>query len=190
MRPTITRADPSDAHWAADLTARAFEGLAPMVWLVPPRHRRRAILTDLVRFYVDAALEIGEVFRSESRDAVAVWLPGDGDHIDVTLGIEFADRFRHVGELLAAHRPAAPHHYLAFMAVERNRRGEGLGGALLRAGHARLDAEGLPAYLVSGNPAARDLYARHGYVADRPILLPDGAPFWPMWRPAEAKDPA
>lgn len=189
MHPTITRAGPADASWAADLTARAFESLAPMVWLVPPRDRRRAILSAFVRFYVDAALESGEIFRTEDRDAVAIWLPSTCTLTGTALDEEFADRFAHVNALLAAHRPAAPHQYLAFMAVERNRRGEGLGSALLRAGHARLDAEGIPAYLVSGNPAARDLYARHGYIADRPLLLPDGAPFWPMWRPSRPGAP-
>ncbi|MDR7278834.1 GNAT family N-acetyltransferase [Catenuloplanes atrovinosus] len=200
MHPTITRAEASDAAWTTDLITRALEGHAPAVWLIPPRDRRHAILSRAIRTAVDAALVHGEVLCTPERNAVAVWLahgagdawptlPGRWDARVDAITAEFRDRFGRLATLLAAHHPAEPHHHLLFMAVEPNRRGEGLGSALLRAHHARLDAEGIPAYLVSGNPAARDLYARHGYRAADPLLLPDGAPFWPMWRPSRPGTP-
>lgn len=188
MRPTILRAGPSDMPWATELIVRAFEATAPVVWLIPDRSRRRDVLRASIRIVADAALERGEAMCTPERDAIAIWqyhtdgLRGRHDvHTEEITG-EFGDRFAALSTLLSEHHPATPHHHLLFMAVAPNRRGEGLGSALLRAHHARLDADGIPAYLVSGNPAARDLYARHGYVADHPILLPDGAPFWPMWR--------
>ncbi|MFI5840216.1 GNAT family N-acetyltransferase [Catenuloplanes sp. NPDC051500] len=184
--------------WATDLIVRAFEATAPVVWLIPTRSRRRDILTGAISVSLHAALERGEALCTPDRDAIAVWLhhtgdawpalPGRPDSSTREITAEFADRFRELATLLATHHPAEPHHHLLFMAVEPNRRGEGLGSALLRAHHARLDADGIPAYLVSPHPSARDLYARHGYVADRPLLLPDGAPFWPMWRSPSRKE--
>jgi hypothetical protein len=52
-----------------------------------------------------------------------------------------------------------PHHHLALLAVSpaHQHRGPGTAGS-------------------------RRLYARHGYRAGEPFQLPDGAPFWPMWR--------
>ncbi|GAB7039743.1 MULTISPECIES: GNAT family N-acetyltransferase [Catenuloplanes] len=196
MHPTVTKADASDVVWATDLITHSLESQAPAVWLVPPRARRHVVLGSAIRTALDAALTLGEVLCTPDRTGVAVWLPHDGDAWPALPGrydartdeitAEFGARFRQLATLLAAHHPAEPHHHLLFMAVEPNRRGEGLGSALLRAHHARLDAAGIPAYLVSGNPAARDLYARHGYRAAAPILLPDGAAFWPMWRPSHS----
>jgi hypothetical protein len=53
--------------------------------------------------------------------------------------------------------------------------------------HARLDAEGLPAYLEATNPANQRVYRRHGYMDMNPfaILLAEGIPFYRMWRPAQ-----
>ena len=40
----------------------------------------------------------------------------------------------------------------------------------------------MPAYLEASSPRSRDLYAQHGYLAGEPFRVPDGTPFWPMWR--------
>ena len=40
-----------------------------------------------------------------------------------------------------------------------------------------------PPYPEATDPRNRDLYARHGYQVREPFALPDGALFWPMWRP-------
>ena len=52
----------------------------------------------------------------------------------------------------------------------------------MRHHHAWLDANGMPAYLEASSPRSRDLYAKHGYLAGEPFRVPDGTPFWPMWR--------
>ncbi|MEO3802340.1 hypothetical protein [Nonomuraea sp. B1E8] len=38
--------------------------------------------------------------------------------------------------------------------------------------------------LEANDPRKRDLYARNGYQGRGTFALPDGAVFWPMWRPA------
>ena len=45
----------------------------------------------------------------------------------------------------------------------RSGRARGLGAALLREGLARVDADGLPAYLETPNPRTIPLYERHGF---------------------------
>jgi predicted N-acetyltransferase YhbS len=78
-----------------------------------------------------------------------------------------------------------PHHYLAFLGVAPELQGHGIGSGLLNHHHARLDAQGLPAYLEASTERSRDLYLRHGYTltGDAPLVLPDnGPPIWPMWR--------
>jgi GNAT superfamily N-acetyltransferase len=120
---------------------------------------------------------------------VAVWFPytsplpapHDYDRRLAAATGAWEERFRTLDELSEQNHPAAPHHHLAFLAVHPDRQNEGLGTALLRHQHARL--AGLPAYLEASDPRNRDLYARHGYQAREPFALPDGALFWPMWRP-------
>ncbi|HEX5493068.1 MAG TPA: GNAT family N-acetyltransferase [Mycobacteriales bacterium] len=89
--------------------------------------------------------------------------------------------------MFEAHHPSEPHHYLAFLAVRPERQGAGLGSALLRHHHARLDRTGVAAYLEASSPRSRELYLRHGYrPRGEPFTVPDGTPFWPMWRTPSA----
>ncbi len=52
--------------------------------------------------------------------------------------------------------------------------------------HDELDRGGVPAYLEATNENNVRLYRRHGYVDMDPfeMLLPDGTPFFRMWRAA------
>ncbi|SEL92423.1 GNAT family N-acetyltransferase [Nonomuraea pusilla] len=93
---------------------------------------------------------------------------------------EWAERFRILDGLSSKNRPEQAHH-LAFLAVHPGPQNQGLGTTLLHHQHARLG--GLPAYLEANDPRNRDLYARHGHEAREPFARPDGALFWPIWRP-------
>ena len=68
-----------------------------------------------------------------------------------------------VAEQMDAAHPRFAHWYLPWLAVRPERQGAGLGAALLREGLARVDADGLPAYLETPNPRAIPLYERHGF---------------------------
>lgn len=81
-------------------------------------------------------------------------------------------------------RPRVANH-LAILAVHPGHQGRGIGTALLRAHHARLDQAGTPGYLEASSPRNRALYQRHGYTLrpGGPFHLPGGGPpMWPMWR--------
>ncbi|WP_326559629.1 GNAT family N-acetyltransferase [Micromonospora sp. NBC_01796] len=191
--PVIERAEPAEARALAELIAEAFHPLAATAWLVPDPAVRPKILTDDFHILVEYAIEWGLVETTEDRRAVAVWLPAVGDPLpppadyDNRLAAacgELTDRFRLLDDLFEANHPHDPHHHLAFLAVAPDRQRQGIGSALLRHRHAWLDEQGLPAYLDASSTDSRDLYARHGYKVAEPFRLPDGTPFWPMWRPA------
>ncbi|MFI7633757.1 GNAT family N-acetyltransferase [Nonomuraea sp. NPDC049400] len=191
MRPVIRRATADDAGQVAELVATAFSGLRVVHYLVPVRRERHRVMTANIRILVDHAIEHGEIHLIDDGPAVAVWLPhtapppeqSDYDRRLAEATGHWAERFRARDALFAANHPAQPCHYLAFMAVHPGHQSQGLGSALLRHHHARLD--GVPAYLEASDPRNRDLYARHGYQAREPFALPDGSLFWPMLRPAD-----
>jgi GNAT superfamily N-acetyltransferase len=192
--PAIRRAQ-GDAELAeaAALIALSFDHLGANRYLVPSDADRRRVLGEFFHLQVrHAAGGNGDVWRTDDGAAVAVWFdrtrpigdpPDFEEHLKALAGPHL-DRFAALGELLDGHRPAQPHRHLAFLAVHPDRWGDGLGGALLRHTHARVDAEGLPAYLEATNADNRRLYRRHGYADLEPcaIDLPDGTPFYRMWR--------
>ncbi|MFD6754158.1 GNAT family N-acetyltransferase [Micromonospora gifhornensis] len=187
----IDRLGPADARWVAERIAEAFLVLDATRWLVPDEAKREAVLAAQFEIVVSHALRHGLVFGTADRVGVAVWLPSVGDPLpepedyDARLAAAcgvWTPRFAHLDELFAANHPHADHHHLAMLAVRPDRQGTGVGSALLRHHHAWLDANGVPAYLEASSETSRDLYARHGYRVAEPFRLPDGTPFWPMWR--------
>ncbi|MEW9549857.1 GNAT family N-acetyltransferase [Nonomuraea sp. NPDC050783] len=192
MRPDVRPASAADVTRVAELIATAFAGLKVVTYLVPDRRERHRVLTAAYHLLVEHALEHGEIHLAEDGRAVAVWLPHavppppirDYDRRLAEATGEWLERFQALDALFARHRPAEPHHYLAFLAVHPDRQDQGLGSALLRHQHGRLD--GGAAYLEASSTGSRDLYARHGYRVREPFALPDGTMYWPMWRPGAA----
>jgi GNAT superfamily N-acetyltransferase len=191
--PQIVRAAPGQAESVAALIALAFMDLPPTIWLVADEVERRLRLEANFLIFVEHAFTHGHVELSEDHTAAAVWFHQDGDReippppsyedrLAASAGPHL-DRFRALDEAFAEHHPHEPHHHLAFLAVQPDRQSRGVGSALLDAHHRRLDEAGVPAYLEASTTRSRDLYLRHGYrLMGEPFYLPDGPPFWPMWR--------
>lgn len=191
MPVTVDRPAATEARPLAELIAEAFEPLAVSAWLVPDPTVRRRVLTDNFQILVEYALTWGLVHVTGDRSAVAIWLPRDGDPVpppenyDARVAAacgEWADRFHLLDELFDANHPSEPHHHLAFLAVRPEYQGRGVGTALLDHHHAWLDAHGVPGYLEASSTGSRKLYASNGYEVREPFRVPDGTPFWPMWR--------
>jgi GNAT superfamily N-acetyltransferase len=189
--PTIRRGTAADAGRVAELIATAFASLPAVAWLVPDPAARQRIMTADFRIFVDHAVEYGRIDIIDEAPAAAVWFPrtdpipepADYDRRLAEACGPWTDRFRVLDALFERNHPEEAHHHLALLAVHPDRQGAGLGSALLRKRHAELDAAGTPAYLESSSPRNRALYLRHGYESGEPFTLPDGTPFWPMWRP-------
>ena len=196
-RPEIRPATAKDATRTAELIADAFFSLDATAWLIPDPHKRAQVLPADFEIYVDHALTQGEIQIIEDAAgelaAAAVWfaqLTGPttepdnyDDQLVAACGI-YTDRFRTLDQLFDDNHPHIyPHHHLAYLATRPDRQRHGLGSALLRHHHTRLDHYGTPAFLQASSQQSRKLYERHGYTClGDPFYLPEGPPFWGMWR--------
>ncbi|MGN9777349.1 GNAT family N-acetyltransferase [Micromonospora sp. H33] len=187
----VERLGPAETRLVAERIAGAFLVLDQPRWLVPDESKRESVLAGQFEILVDHAMRHGLVFGTADRAGVAVWFPSVGDpapppeDYDARLAAacgEWTERFAHLDELFAASHPHPDHHHLALLAVRPDRQGQGVGSALLRHHHAWLDANGIPGYLEAASEIGVELYTKHGYQVREPFRLPDGTPFWPMWR--------
>ncbi|WP_320671550.1 GNAT family N-acetyltransferase [Patulibacter defluvii] len=162
-------------------------------WVFPRVAARERCAPHFFSFLADRLLPDGESWTTEG--GAALWAsPGHWRETPrQLLGLGRATAggawphwiriARGLGGLEARH-PREPHMYLAAIGVRADRRGRGLGSALLAPALARCDERGLPAYLESSNPLNVSLYERHGFVATERRTLPHGPPVTLMWRPA------
>ena len=155
---------------------------------------RRERLSELMRFWTAAAARYPWVRMTDHAEAVAVWVPPgkpemttDEEARFATLVNElFGKRASELSDLFDRfdeHHPEEPHYYLSLWGTGRDYAGRGLGSTLIRDNLARIDAEGMPAYLESSNPRNITLYRRHGFEVVEELALPWGCPpVWRMWR--------
>ena len=198
---------------AADLDAAVARDGAPVgaeavaSWTLP-EEQRRARLPATAGFvaYIDGLIASGAVVVG-ACDGIAgcsVWLdidepaaeePADDAVLALLKDVygEYLSRVHHVAELTRQHRPTGKaYRYLQQMAVRPDRRGLGVGGAMLRYGLAVADDRWLPVYLEASSQRNRALYLRHGFndIGD-PIDLPDDGPtLYPMRREPRTERPA
>ena len=130
-------------------------------------------------------------------EAVAAWIPpgrveftSDDERrlvalAEETLGDHSAVFLAGTDLFTASHPLDRPHYYLSLLGTHYDHRGKGIGMNLLRENLARIDAEGMPAYLESTNPANLPRYERLGFVRVGAFTLPGGGPTVDtMWRAA------
>jgi GNAT superfamily N-acetyltransferase len=145
-------------------------------------------------FVIASARRHGWVWVTEDSTTAAVWIPPGLPELSPDEG---ARLFALVRELLgdgAARvletfdrfeeaQPIGSYYYLSLLATHPDRRGRGLGMALLADNLARIDAEGRPAYLESSNPANDHRYERLGFARMGEFELgEDGPTVTQMWR--------
>lgn len=194
----VRPADGDDASAVVEILAESFHDDPVSGWVFADPERRMAQHRAMFAVFVEFGLSAGWVYRAGAAGA-AIWLDPDrignlGERVVAALGDPAGERFGRLGELMdAAHPsgPSGPYAYLPFIGVVPDRRGRGVGAALLAHHLAVVDGLGLPAYLEASSPRSRHLYRRHGY-ADRgePIRIPSGPCMWPMWRPARTVAPS
>ncbi|MFC7335345.1 GNAT family N-acetyltransferase [Rhodocista pekingensis] len=197
-------AGPADRAALARLLAAAFATDPVMDWWVRDGAARAQALHGFYDAELAEVLPLGASFMAEDASACAVWLPPDAAVRHYPFwrklmmvprylrfcGVARARRLIALGDMMERnHPPAPPHWYLYFLAVDPALKGRGLGSAILAATLARVDADGLPAYLENSSPANLRLYERHGFrlvKQDRPL---PGAPCqWTMWRGPAPKE--
>ena len=194
-RPEVTdviAAEPHRIRRVFSTLALAFAADPASRWLFPEPESYLQHFPAFARALAGPSLQRRTALATADYGAVALWLaPGDGpdedamaDLIDEEVRPDKKDDMAAAMEQMGRYHPLEPHWYLPFIGVEPSRQGQGLGGALLRSSLARVDADGLPAYLESSNPRNRPLYERHGFEALGEIRIGSCPPIVPMLRPA------
>jgi GNAT superfamily N-acetyltransferase len=137
------------------------------------------------RLLVNSALRYGWVWTIDDYAAAAVWIPPGGveltpeeeARVEPLLAELAGSRAPEVLELMArfgsTHPKDPPHYYLSLLGTHPDHRGNGLGMALLAHNLATIDAERMPAYLESSNPANDARYERHGFRRIGAFTRPD-----------------
>jgi ribosomal protein S18 acetylase RimI-like enzyme len=136
-----------------------------------------------------------EVWMTADGAAAAVWLPPPGrwqlsrpqrlrllPSLVRFFGLRTASVLGGLEGMEARHPQDRSHWYLFILGTEPAARGRGLGSALLAQVLARVDADGLPAYLESSSERNLALYGRHGFEIIDEVAIPGGPRIWPMWR--------
>jgi GNAT superfamily N-acetyltransferase len=149
------------------------------------------------RLFIEGSLRYPWTWLTGGGEATSVWIPPDGTEMTPDQEERLADLAANLlgptagayQELLsrfeAAHPRAEPHYYLSLLATHPDHRGKGIGMRLLAHGLAQIDAEHLPAYLESTNPANNRRYASVGFEPHGEFCYPGGGPVvTTMWRPA------
>ncbi|WP_052810194.1 GNAT family N-acetyltransferase [Streptomonospora alba] len=179
-------------------------------WVIDDENERRRITAgtwqETTVAYLENVLHSGELVIAEDESAavagVSLWEwtdpaqatggsalqdPEGARFIEHAYG-EYAGRMKLLIELTGRRRPQAPAYwYLLNIVVDPRRRGQGIGGAMLRTHLKRLEAERAPAFLEASSPQNRRLYERFGFAdLGEPVELPEGPRLQPMWRPPAA----
>jgi GNAT superfamily N-acetyltransferase len=152
------------------------------------------------RYFIASALRYPWVWISGDYAAAAVWIPPNGIELTAEeeegvktlirdlIGLRCDDVMELLDRFEASHPREAPHYYLSLLGTHPDRRGEGLGMALLADNLRRTDAEGIPTFLESSNPANNASYERLGFRQVGEFTTPDGArTVATMWREVGAR---
>jgi GNAT superfamily N-acetyltransferase len=193
---TAHRATAADRDLVANIVLLAFEH--DPLW----SHALSALREDAEsrraywQIYVDGALRYPWTWIAGEGEAIATWIPPNGT--------ELADEQEHqMTEFVGQHLPATddffalldlferahprevPHYYLSLIGTHPEHRGKGVGMGLLRDNLEVIDAEHMPAYLESSNPANNKRYESVGFQAIGGFSYPGDGPYvTTMWRPA------
>ncbi|MFE7708894.1 GNAT family N-acetyltransferase [Streptomyces sp. NPDC057486] len=197
MGVRIRQAGEADREHVVRLLDEAFHDDPVSSWVFPDETHRRAVHGKFLGVFVDVTLAEGRIDVLEDGTAVALWLPvpaGEPTEEDPTPALMRAtadpdnERTELVGKLTGAIHPYdRAHEYLLLIGVSPERRGEGIGSALMAEVLERCDRDGVPVYLEASNARSRRLYERLGFTfMGTTVDLPDGPAMWPMWREPQA----
>jgi GNAT superfamily N-acetyltransferase len=139
--------------------------------------------------------------RGESGNIVGVALWVEPGHWPPPLSLQVAQMpsslralYRHPGTLRRAGtylrtilkvHPKELNWYLPLLAVDPSVQGQGAGTMLMNEGVSRMEKDGVGGYLETQKEENHAFYNRFGYeLRDTLHPLPDGPPYYTMWRPA------
>ncbi len=193
LRPRLAT-DADAAAITATLSA-AFDADPLWSWAFPDDEKRPAQYEIFFGLFVESAIPNGWVWTTEQATAVAVWTPPGRSElseeaeaeVEPFLTAELGSHAKPVLQVFESFESACPRdqdfYYLSLLGTHPDHRGRGLGMSLLAANLAQIDAEGMPAYLESSNPANDARYERLGFKHRSQFSTPEGRhTVTTMWR--------
>ena len=133
------------------------------------------------------SIDSDTAYITENYAGVALWMPPEVEPdeekmipiMEATVSGTILDEVFGVFEAMETYHPEDPCWYLPLIAVDPFYQGNGFGSQLMKHALARVDEDGLPAYLESSNPRNISLYERHGFktmgeiqIGSSPIVTP------------------
>ncbi|MFI5028563.1 MAG: GNAT family N-acetyltransferase [Solirubrobacterales bacterium] len=187
----------ADAATVVATLRGAFDADPLWTWVFPDRERRPGQYATWFGLFVESALANAWVWVGGAGAAVSVWTPPGKSElseeaetkVEPFLRAELGEHSEPVLELIERLEAACPQeqlfYYLSFLGTHPEQRGQGAGMGLLEANLARIDGEGMPAYLESSNPANNERYERLGFRPRTEFSTADGRrTVTTMWREA------
>jgi ribosomal protein S18 acetylase RimI-like enzyme len=186
---------------ATAMISRAFHKDPHGVYVYPDEAERTRRLPLMYGIAIRYALRYGEVTTTPEIAGAACWLPPEQTTVSIwqmlrvgaltsglKMGLSGLRRIRNSENYTGNihHRCITePHWYLWVLGVDPSHQGQGIGGALLRAGIERADAAHLPCYLETMNPDNVSLYQKFGFAIAKEGKIPgSNVQVWGMVRPA------
>jgi GNAT superfamily N-acetyltransferase len=176
----LVKLDPARTMEAARTLARAFMNDPLQTYTFPDPAQRAEISVPHFESMVRYGLLAGDVWVTEgSIDGVGIWLPPEHrqyreelfeeagfGRLPEVMGEEAFSRFmtviEHLEELHKRDVPE-PHWCVMVLGVDPLHQGKGLGRLLLRACCRLADAQQVPCYLETAQPANVGFYTSHGF---------------------------
>jgi ribosomal protein S18 acetylase RimI-like enzyme len=197
-RKTLPRvATEADTSTIVTTLAAAFDTDPLWSWAFPDRDKRAEQLATWLGLFVESALPNGWVWISGAGEATSVWTPPGKTElspeakakVEPFLAAELGAHAESVLQMLERFEAVSPDdesfYYLSFLGTHPEHRGHGIGMSLLETNLTHVDAEGMPAYLESSNPANDARYERLGFKPRSGFETPDGKhAVTTMWREA------
>jgi GNAT superfamily N-acetyltransferase len=188
-------ATPADAGAILVTLRGAFDADPLWSWAFPDDEKRPAQYEAFFGLFVESALPNGWVWTTDQGTAAAVWTPPGKNELSeeaeaklepfltAELGAHAEPVLEVMEQFESAHPEDEDFYYLSLLGTHPDHRGRGIGMGLLEANLAKIDAEAMPAYLESSNPANNTRYEHLGFEPRTKFSTPEGRhTVTTMWR--------
>ncbi len=158
MSVEIVAAGPERVPALAELLGRSFADDPIVRWPFPTEGSQQERCRELFLVMNERFAETGWLWEAGDAAGVALWIPPGGEQRYREIEMQTRDaidamtddggvRYRAFWDWIEGHLPPEPHWFLDHLAVVPERRGEGLGKALVGFGLALARRDGVPAFL-------------------------------------------
>jgi GNAT superfamily N-acetyltransferase len=187
MAIEISHAAPGRVQRLVEVLARSFADDPIIRWPFPTDGSAEQRCRELFEVLDRRFAHTGWLWEAGDAAGVALWIPPDGAarflEIELETRQELAAltedggvRYRGFWDWIEDHLPNEPHWFLDHLAVSPERRGEGVGAALVELGVGFARRDGVPAFLETARPENVGYYERLGFGVVADEHAPGGGP--------------